>query len=358
MKPLLFPTLFFLMLTSASAQVSMLSGKIAMADGSQPPNRVAIQRDCGGAPQTATFTDRNGHFTFPWNQSTELTADASEPISNGGPRGPDQAVTTARGLGAAGAETMSGCFLRATAPGYRSDSIPLDDHRASFENYDLGTIVLHPVENAGRQSVSATALKAPGDARKAYEKGLEALGKGKSADAAKDFEKAVGIYPQYADAWLALGKLRLQMKEDDSAGQAFAKAIEADNKLAEAHAFLGMLDVGKQKWADGVKELDAAVQLDPAHFPDAWFNDAVADYNLKNYDGAEKSAREALKLDPQHRNPQADYLLGLVLAAKKDYSGAAEQLRVYLRVAPDGPDAARARTQIVELEKMRDSSPR
>jgi tetratricopeptide (TPR) repeat protein len=353
---LLFPSLFFIVLTAAGAQVSTLSGKVAMADGSQLPNRVAIQRDCGGAPQTATFTDRNGHFSFRWNQSTELAPDASEATSAGGIRGLDPAATIGRSMEAAGGATMSGCFVRASAPGFRSDAIPLDDHRASFENYDLGTIVLHPVESASRQTVSATALKAPGDAKKAYEKAQEALGKGKPADAEKSLEKAVGIYPQFADAWLMLGKLRLQRKAEDPAAEALQKAVEADEKLVEAHVYLGMVFVGKKQWSDAAKQLDAAVQLDAVHFPDAWFNDAVADYNLKNYEGAEKSVREALKLDPQHKNPQADYLLGLVLAARKDYAGAVEQLRVYVRIAPDAPDAAKARTQIADLEKLRDSS--
>ncbi len=44
---------------------------------------------------------------------------------------------------------MAGCSVRAMAPGFRSDPIPLDDRRSSFENYDLGTIVIHPVEGAG-----------------------------------------------------------------------------------------------------------------------------------------------------------------------------------------------------------------
>ncbi len=92
-------------------------------------------------------------------------------------------------------------------------------------------------------------------------------------------------------------------------------------------------------------------------FHDAWFNDAVADYNLKNYEAAEKSVREELKLDPPSTKiHQSYYLLGIVLAARKDYGSAVEQLRVYLKVAPDAPDAARAKTQIPDLEKLRDSN--
>jgi protein O-GlcNAc transferase len=222
----------------------------------------------------------------------------------------------------------------------------------SSKNYDVGTIILHRIADIEGPSVSTTSSKAPSDARRAFERGLEALGKGKTSDAEKDFEKAVSLYPQYAEAWLDLGKLMLQRKAEDIAGEAFQKALQADDNLIDAHVYLGMLAVEKKQWSDAVNYLDAALKLDPVDFPDAWFNDAVAGYNLKNYTGAEKSVREAMKLDPQYKNPRADYLLGLILAAEKDYSGAAEQLRAYLKLAPGADDVDKVKTQLAEIEKL------
>src|SRR5580700_11477330 len=69
---LLFPALFFLALPSAPAQI-IISGKVAVADGGQLPDRVVIQRDCGGAPRTATFTDRKGQFNFRWSETAGIT---------------------------------------------------------------------------------------------------------------------------------------------------------------------------------------------------------------------------------------------------------------------------------------------
>jgi tetratricopeptide (TPR) repeat protein len=352
---LLFPALFF-GLTSAHAQITV-SGRVATADGAQLPDKVVIQRDCGGAPQTAAYTDRKGLFSFQWSDSGgRLRDDASPSIAAGGPRGvPGDGIgqgSTAQQRGTEGESAIAGCRLRAAAPGYRSEVIPLDTNRTLFDNYDVGTILLHHMEDVEAPSVSATSSKAPSNARRAFENGLEALGKGKTQDAEKDFAKAVSLYPQYAEAWLDLGKLRLQGKAEDSAGEAFQKALEADGNLVEAQVYLGMLAVEKKQWSDAARYLDAALKLDPVRFPDAWFNDSVAAYNLRNYVGAEKSVREALKLDPQHRNPRAVYLLGLILAAQKDYGGAAEQLRAYLKLAPDADDAAKVKTQMDEIEKL------
>ncbi len=360
-QSMLFPALFFLATASAPAQI-FVSGKVAVAGGGQLPDRVMIQRDCGGAPRTAAFADRKGQFNFRWNDTAGFAGDdASQSAVPGAVRGlPGNAVGQdsagqARGLGngpPATGSSMTGCELRAVAPGYRSDVVALDGNRASFDSYDAGTILLHPTADAPAPPVSATSLKAPSNARRAFDKGMEALGKGKSEDAEKDFEKAVSLYPQYAEAWLDLGKLRLQRKANDSAEEAFQKALEADSNLAEPGIYLGMLAVEAKQWSNAAKYLDAALKLDPVHFPDAWFNKAVAGYNLKDYADAEKSVREALKLDPRHKNPREEYLLGLILAAQKDYSGAAEQLRVYLRLAPDADDAEKVRTQLGEIEKL------
>ncbi len=94
------------------------------------------------------------------------------------------------------------------------------------------------------------------------------------------------------------------------------------------------LDAGlSHEWKVATQYLDRALRLDPLNYPEAWFGDAVAHYYLGGYDEAEKSAREAVRLDPQGRNPRAGYVLGMILAKKGDREGAAVELRRYLKAA-------------------------
>jgi Flp pilus assembly protein TadD len=93
-------------------------------------------------------------------------------------------------------------------------------------------------------------------------------------------------------------------------------------------------------------------------FPQAHYVRAVANLNLRNFEAAEESAREAQKLDTQHRLPRNDHLLGVILLQKQDYAGAAQQLRTYLKFAPDSPDASSIKTQAEELEKLADAQPK
>jgi hypothetical protein len=67
---------------------------------------------------------------------------------------------------------------------------------------------------------------------------------------------------------------------------------------------------------------------------------------------AEKSAREGLKQDEQHRLPKLAHILGIILAEKNDLTGAAENMKLYLKFAPQAKDADLVRNQLSQVEKM------
>jgi tetratricopeptide (TPR) repeat protein len=201
-------------------------------------------------------------------------------------------------------------------------------------------------------TVSMTSMMAPKDAKKSYEKGLDALKKKKTEDAQKEFERAVTVYPKYADAWFRLGSLQLTQKNTEAARNSFGQAIIADPKLVTPYVELAILDARDGKWKEAAESTGKAIRLDPVDFPVAFYFDAVANYNLQNFGAAEKSARQLQKLDTQHRYPMADRILASVLADKKDYSGAAQQMRNYLKFAGTAKDADEARGQLRQLEKL------
>jgi tetratricopeptide (TPR) repeat protein len=249
------------------------------------------------------------------------------------------------------ASRMMNCELRAHITGFTSDAVSLFNRR-SADTPDIGMIVLRPIAGVEGLSISVTSMAAPKDAKKAYQQGLQLMLKNKPNDAEKDFEKAVAVYPNYADAWVSLGKVRLEQKSVEPARAALAKAMECDPKLVAPYVELGLLAAKDAKWEESSKYLDRAVELDPGSFPQVWYADAVANYNLKKYDAAEKAAREAVKLDPRRANPRSGYLLGLVLAEKQDYAGAVAELTEFMKLAPNAPDLAQVKDQLGKYEKL------
>jgi len=70
-------------------------------------------------------------------------------------------------------------------------------------------------------------------------------------------------------------------------------------------------------------------ELDPFDYPQEFFLNSVANYNLRNMDAAEKSALETERLDTEHHYPQASHLLASSWRKRQDYSGAAGEMRNY-----------------------------
>lgn len=124
-----------------------------------------------------------------------------------------------------------------------------------------------------------TSLEAPKAARHAFDKGVDAFRKHRLDEAAARFEKAVALYPKFADAWYRLGHVQGENKQPDAARASFAKAIAADPKLVPPYVELAGLDVSQERWQDAVDHAQRAIKLDPFSSPVVYFFDALANYS-------------------------------------------------------------------------------
>ena len=324
-------------------------------DGTPPPETVVIERICNGNARAEGYTDRKGYFSIDLGMDRAVMQDAStngRPFDDTGTRLPGQAQT-ASGMGgsAMSDQRYINCDLRANLPGYRSQLVSLANRRA-MDSPDVGTIFLHRLGNVEGRLISAVSLAAPKDARKAFEKGLDLAKKKKLDDAVKNYQKAVDLYPKYAAAWFELGKVQAAKGQADAARQSFEAAVEADPKYLNPYLELSRLALRAKNWRELADVTGRAVKLDPFDYPQEFFLNSVANYNLRNMDAAEKSALEAEKLDTEHHYPQVSHLLGVILAQRQDYTGAAGEMRNYLKFAPGARDAATVRGQLDQLEKV------
>ena len=336
-----------------------VTGRVMIDDGTPLTEAVVIQRVCGGSPHAEGYTDGKGFFGIELGNKTVMQ-DASEYESGSG-AGFGSRSTVSSGQSQSGINSgpstgfsdrrYQNCDLQAKLPGYRSQVINLANRR-SMDDPNVGTILLHRVGTAEGNTVSAVSLAAPKDARRAYERGMDALKKKKTDAAEKSLEKAVDLYPAYAAAWQELGKLQEEANHPDAARKSFSAAIQADPKFTGPYLELAVMALREKSWQEVSEITERIVKLNPFDYPQAFFFNGVANYNLKNMEAAEKSAAQAEKLDTQHLLPQVNQLLGMLMAHRKDYTGAAAQFRNYLKVAPDGPQAAEVRTQLVEVEKI------
>ena len=341
---------------SSVPQPIFISGRVMLEEGTPPPESAVIETSCNGRNHSEGYTDSKGYFALELGARNGLIQDASELSSfhttsatnmTGGNSG-----SGSPGSSQAAERKYMGCDLQAKLAGFRSQTVALTGRRA-MDNPDVGTILLHrngPAEEG--QTISAVSLAAPKDAKKAYDKGLEAIRKKKFDDARTSFEKAVEAYPRYATAWYELGLLQAGQGKPDMARSYFDKALECDPKYVQSYLQISILELQASRWRSLADVTDRLLKLDPFDYPQAFFFNSLANFNLQRFDAAEKSALAAERLDTRHAIPKVSHLLGLLLAIKRDYPGAAEHFKTYLKFAPDADDAAKVRTQLAEVERI------
>jgi len=343
-------------------QPIFISGRVLLEDGNPPSESVVIERVCSGSPHSEGYTDSRGYFSIQLGaQNNGVMHDASEDMTGFSRANPGNIDGTSAGSFGSATGTRMGtfgsenryldCDLRARLAGYRSQTISLANRRP-MDPPDVGTILLHRLGASEGSTISAVSLRAPKDAKKAYDKGMDSLKKKKFDEAARSFEKAVEAYPGYAVAWNELGRLRAASGDPLLAQKSFEEAVKADPKFVGPYMELAVLQWKAEKWQEVADLTEKVVKLDSFDYPQAHFLNALSNYYLKNMDEAEKSAREALRLDTRKQFLTTYRLLGVLLAQKQDYPGAVEQFKTYLQLAPQASDAATVRGQLAQLEKL------
>lgn len=329
---------------STAPSALFITGKVLLQGGVPPPEPVVIERVCNGTARRQGYTDNKGSFQFQLDQDPGFQ-DASENRSTtdnmSGPVAPTVNQATKF--------RYEGCEIRAVLPGFVSDSVALRLQGNDWQ-YNLGTIFLKRTEEMPGTTISMTTLNAPKDAKNAYEKGRKEFDESKFSDAEKELNKAVKAYPNFAAAWSLLGDIHQQQKQFDQASKEYSQALAADPRFVNPSFGLALIAMQEKRWEEASQLSDQVVKMNSAAFPSAYFYNAVANYNLGKVDAAEVSARKFKSLDTEHRHPDVSLLLGQIDIQKNDLSAAAQEMRDYVALAPDAPNAEQARQWLKRYE--------
>jgi tetratricopeptide (TPR) repeat protein len=348
---------------TGNSQTLRVSGRVIIDDGSPLSLPATIQRVCNGNPRTEGYTDNDGYFFLALVQNPDVIADATETsTASNRPSGPP-GVNSA-GSGASGSATSTRntdnryCDLRAGLPGYTSESISLTG-RTSLDKPDVGVITLHRM--GARETaitVTATTLRAPKEARRALQRGLELSKKNRPGEAIASLQEAVRVYPEFAFAWQELGKLQLENGHAPDAHQSFEAAAKAEPRWPDPYLMLAEMAAKAHDWKELADTSERVLHLNTFQYPQAYFLNGAANFNLRRLDVAEVDGLAAEKLDVQHQYPQIENLLGTIYSARHRYAEAADKFRAYLMLAPGAEDAAVARKQLADMEALAAESSR
>jgi tetratricopeptide (TPR) repeat protein len=338
-------------------RVIIIRGRIATSDGTPIPHDAIVERVCNSRVRQQVPASTHGDFSMDLGSKVDSFLDAS---SDGTAR--DVRTANNSTIGIPLRELMN-CEVRASVAGFRSGSIDLAGLTPS-ETIDVGTLVVHRTAKLKELTLSATIYKAPPNARKAFEKGLDAERKDQLATAIKYFEQAVEIYPRFTNAWFALGTVLKRQDQVDAARKAYLQATSIDSRFLPPYFSLASMAYKENNWSEvlvltgHILDLDPMnhvsgyiLDLDPIDYAEAYFYNAAADFNLNRFEDAEKSALKAERLDLRSRFPQLHLLLARIFARKNNYPPAISEIQAYLDLAPNAGDAAPVRKWMEELKK-------
>jgi len=324
-----------------------ISGEVVLEDGAPLSEPVALQRVCGSVVRGESYSDARGRFTL---QLDENSAIGFQGASEGG-----GASQMGAQMGSRTSQTtrtqLWGCDIRAVLPGYTAGSVSLAGKDFSLP-VSVGKIVLHPVGGSSAKSISTIDLQAPPDARKEFEKGREEYFKKKYDDADKHLAKAISQYPKYASALDLRGRTQRARKMDSEAEKSFRDAIAADDKFVAPYLHLAALLAAHGNWPEVITFSDKAIQLDAEGYAEPYYFRAVATLMTKQTAEAKRSITKVLEVDKDHRFPRAELMLGNILRSEGQDAAAVEHLRAYLKLEPNGPDAAKVQEYLARMDKQ------
>jgi Flp pilus assembly protein TadD len=287
---------------TASAQSTMVRGKVVDKEGKPVPNAtVAVEFKGGVNRKYQTKTDRNGGFVQLLTESGEYLVTVS-----------------AEGVGA------------------QSAPVRVRLGQAADVN-----IVLAP--GGGGADPKAA------EVRKTFEEAIAASRAGDHDGAIAKFNAAAAVIPNCADCYYNIGVSYMAKKDEKQAEEAWKKALELKPDNSEAASALATLYNNQKRFDEAAAMSAKAAGGAGGGSADAVYNQGIILWNQGKVAEAKAKFEEALKADPNYAD--AHYQMGMALLNEGKLPDAVGAFEKYLSLAPTGQFATQAKAMVTQLKK-------
>jgi tetratricopeptide (TPR) repeat protein len=207
-----------------------------------------------------------------------------------------------------------------------------------------------PGSRAGEDTVSLANLTVPGKAKSQLDKAQNLLDRQKTPAARAAALKAIQIYPEYAEAHGFLGMLDLLEHKPEEALDQVEKAVQIDPNSPQCLYELGTTYVVLRRYDDALRALQTSLRSAP-NLWEIHYEMSKAYLGKGDFAAALRQTDNALALAPTPYFPvhliRAHALLGL-----KQYTQAVAELEVYLKRQPRGEFAPEARETLNRVKVL------
>jgi tetratricopeptide (TPR) repeat protein len=197
----------------------------------------------------------------------------------------------------------------------------------------------------------------------AFAEGAKLSNEGKLDEALVKFQEVLKEVPQCAECYANMGAIYMMKDDFAAAEEHYKKALEVNPDTVEAYNGLASLYNTQKRYKEAQLMSAEAAKRGTAGGggnAGALYNQAAIMWNSPDADPDEVHdiLARAIKADPNHA--EAHFLMGNVLVKQGASSGdmakfaaAADEFEAYLKLAPNGPNAEKARESFEQLKVFR-----
>jgi cytochrome c-type biogenesis protein CcmH/NrfG len=219
------------------------------------------------------------------------------------------------------------------------------------------TVTLSPGGSGGsvsKEEAEKAAAKMEG-LKAAFAEGAALSTAGKHDEAVAKFNQVLVDVPKCTECYINIGATYAQKKDYAQAEAAYKKALELDPNSVESYFGLAAIYNDQQKFkeaqamsAEASKRSGTAAGAGGAPNADTLFNQGVIAWNAGDYAKAEEHFAAVVAANPDHG--EAHFMLGLRNLNNNKLPEAAKEFETYLKLAPTGPNAKAAQTNLEMLK--------
>ena len=203
------------------------------------------------------------------------------------------------------------------------------------------------IEGPPSSTIDARVAAIPAEASKEFDAGQKAVNGNDFAAAIPHLQKAISVYPRYAEAYQLLGVAQLQMNQGAQAESSLVKALEIEDRMPRVQYLLGIIYAKTKRANLAEKPLSRFADLDPQN-PDAHFELAKVCFALNKFADAEVHARKSIELN--ETNAGVHTVLGYALLRQSKPKDARQAFQQFLKVDPNNPMARDVKDTIAQID--------
>ncbi|HSB08592.1 MAG TPA: tetratricopeptide repeat protein [Blastocatellia bacterium] len=303
--------------------VNMIQGNIFLPGGRRLDRRAQVKlRSAIGGAEQYQLSDDSGAFSFRRliGGTYTLTVDAGKEF-----------------------ETAIETVDIVEAPRRRGDSgmvVPVNVVLKARTNTAPGTT----------GTIDASTGGVPEAARDLYKEAVASASAGDKKKAIQQLNQALQLCPTFMTALNELGVQYMALQEWRKAADALRAALKVGPEAFHPRLNYGIVLLQMKDYKAAVGELQLAVQKDSSSGV-AHFQLGRALVNIGNYDAAEKALKQSISIGGDEVIEAHRYLAAVYIETQKSQL-AADELDLYLKLAPKAKDAERIRTVIKDLRSQ------